>query len=330
MSEYRQDFITKEWVIIAPERSKRPDQFRQHGGERKELPVHEDGCPFCPGNEHMTPPHAMIDGAGGEWRLRVIPNKFAAVSSDASPVRRPVGCFLTADGFGIAEVIIENRAHNATFATMSVDEIGRVIHAYRARFMVLAANPNVDLITVFRNSGARAGTSLEHPHSQIIATPIVSPNMRRPLQQALLYHDSYGTCPYCVMLGEELKQGKRIICEGSHFVSFCPFASALPFQIMVVPKRHSSQFCSITDEEIGELAETLSRIFRTFHKGLSDPDYNFFIHSSPLSDGELHYDHWRLTIVPRLTTAAGFEIGSNLFINVMPPEDCAGYMRELA
>jgi len=329
MPQFRQNFITNEWVIVAPERAKRPDQFAKEHEQRAKRAVHDANCPFCPGNEDKTPPATYVVNEGKSWRLRVVPNKFAAVNPDLIPKREPVGKFLSAEGFGIAEVIIENPLHNQSLATMPIDFMRDVLKTYKERYAALATNEHVNLVTIFKNHGPKAGTSLEHPHSQIIATPVVPPHVRYLLQQAILYHDTYGNCPHCVMLEEELKQKDRIIFEGKHFVTFCSFAARTPFETRIFPKRHSSRFDSITDEELDELAYALRTLLRKLYAGLNDPDYNFVISSSPTSDGELHYEHWRLVIVPKLTTPAGFEIGTGVFINTVPPEDCAKFLRDI-
>jgi UDPglucose--hexose-1-phosphate uridylyltransferase len=329
MPQFRQNFITNEWVIVAPERAKRPDQFAKDREQRPKRAVVDAHCPFCPGNEAMTPPATLTYGEGKYWQLRVVPNKFAAVNADLCPDRKNVGKFLSADGFGIAEVIIENPLHNETLATMPVNMVRDVLSAYKDRYAALSKNEYVDLITIFKNHGEKAGTSLEHPHSQIIATPIVPPHIRQLTQQAIFYHDTHGVCPYCVMIEEELKQRERIVFEGEHFVVFCAFAARGPFETRIYPKRHYSRFDGITDVELDELAQVLRMVLRKLYVGLNDPDYNFVITSSPISDGEVHYDHWRLVIVPKLTTLAGFEIGSGIFINIMPPEDSAKFLREI-
>jgi UDPglucose--hexose-1-phosphate uridylyltransferase len=329
MPQFRQDFITKEWVIVAPERAKRPDQFRS-AEERRSLPAHDPACPFCPGNEAQTPaPLYTRDNASG-WRIRVVPNKFAAVNPDLVPRRSFEGRYLSTEGFGIAEVVIETPAHDGDLALASRASIAELLIAYKSRYADLAVNPKVDLITIFRNHGARAGTSLEHPHSQIIATPIVPPHVRNVMQQALLYHDTFGECPYCDVLKEELAQRTRVVLEGRHFVVYCPYASRSPLETRIVPKKHCSRFDNLDDgEETEELAELLRMTLKKLRVGLNDPDYNLIIHSSPNSDGELHYDHWRFIIVPRITTAAGFELGSGISINIMPPEEAAGFLREV-
>lgn len=329
MPQFRQNFITNEWVIIAPERSKRPDQFARTAEKRKERPAHDPKCPFCPGNENQTPPSLYTKTGGDGWRVRVVPNKFAAVNPELSPKRKSVGKFLTADGFGRAEVVIESPRHDATLAMMSTGEVREVLESYKNRYADLAKDEKVDMITIFRNHGVKAGTSLEHPHSQIIATPIIPPHVRQIMQHAILYHDTYGQCPHCVMLEEELSQKERIVFEGKHYVVYCMFASHTPFETRIVPRRHYSRFDSTTEEEMDELANVLRITLKKIYVGLGDPDYNFVITSSPISDGEVHYDHCRFVIVPRLTTPAGFEIGSGIFINIMLPEECAKFLREV-
>jgi UDPglucose--hexose-1-phosphate uridylyltransferase len=329
MPQYRQNFITKEWVVIAPERAKRPDQFNSGHEKKTERPEFDPECPFCPGNEKRTPPAIMTVGDHNGWKVRVVPNKFAAVSMDQTMERKRIGNLLVAEGYGIAEVIIESPRHNTSLALMTAEEVYDILSVYKKRYSKLAENENIDLITIFRNYGAKAGTSLEHPHSQIIATPIVPPTVRLPMQQALFYHDSYGSCPYCVTIEEELSHRQRIIIESQHFLCFAPFAAHVPYETMIIPKRHSSRFHNITEEEMGDLAGVLRTILRKLHFGLNDPDYNLMIRSSPNSDGELHYDHWRIIIVPRITTPAGFELGSGIYINIVKPEEGAAYLRDV-
>lgn len=328
MPQFRQNFITREWVIVAPERAKRPDQFKKDTG-RKILPEHDEKCPFCTGNEHQTPEAVLEIVEKGKWTHRVVPNKFAAVNPDLSTKREYVGKYLSAPGFGIAEVVIESPLHNQTLATMPTGSIKTLLDIYKQRYTELAKNPSVDLITIFRNHGEKAGTSLEHPHSQIIATSIIAPQIRYPQARSLDYHDSNGDCPYCVMIREEIEQKERIVMGNKHFVVFCNFASRSPFEMHIMPKKHYARFDRINEEETIDLAEVLSKALKKLYYGLNNPDYNFVIFSAPVADGETHYDHWRLVIVPKLTTPAGFEIGSGIQINIMPPEQAAKFLAEV-
>ncbi len=330
MPEFRQNFATKEWVIIATERAMRPDTFRHSKRERRNPPPFDPQCPFCPGNEDMTPPAVFQINNNGGWVLRVVPNKFAPLREDLDTWRSHVGRFLLAGGYGIAEVIIETPDHSQTPATMSKDFMRNVVMAYRNRYTSISRQQKVELISVFRNHGSRAGTSLEHPHSQIIATPITPPHVREQIYQARISYDTFGSCIYCDMLAEEVSQKERIIMENDHFVAYCPFASRSPFETRIIPKLHRSSFGTINDEEVIAFSHILQEILKKIYIGLGDPDYNFIIRSASVQDSGVKHYHWYTVIVPRLTTPAGFEMGTGIYINVSYPEQCAQFLREVA
>ena len=330
MSEFRQNMATKEWVIIAPERAKRPKDFQKEK-ERKKLPEHDKNCPFCIGNENKTPEPLYIDMQNGRWKVRVVSNKFAALQSGVHPKRMKAsrsGKYLMAEGFGIAEVVIETPSHHKTIATMSYAEVKRIIKAYKQRYEEISKHNDIRLITIFRNHGAMAGTSLEHPHSQIIATPIIPPHVRDQIFQARVACDTYGTCIYCDLIQEELSEKKRIVAETDHFVVFCPYASRSPFETRIIPKRHDCSFDTITEREIGDFAKVLKDTLRRIYVVLDNPDYNFVIRSSPTDERNTRHYHWYVVVIPKLTTPAGFEIGTGIYINIVPPEDAARFLRE--
>ena len=328
MPEFRQNQATKEWVIVASERGKRPSDFKRAKPKGPPPPDHRDDCPFCPGNEHMTPEPVLRYPDSGDWQVRAVPNKFAALQPDLATTRTWIGNFLAAKGFGIAEVIIESRRHDLTLATMQLTEVAEVLKAYRQRQIEISKNENINLVTIFRNHGPKAGTSLEHPHSQIIATPIVPPHVRYPIEQAVLHYDKYGTCVYCDMVAEEQHQKERIIIDSDNFLAFCPFAARTPFETRIYPKRHIASFMMIDDEEIQELAWVLRDVLLRLHICLNNPDYNYVLRSSPIGDENTRYLHWYMIIIPKITTPAGFEIGSGIYINTVPPESSARYLRE--
>ena len=328
MPEFRQNKATKEWVIVASERGKRPSDFAKDKEPQPPLPEHRDDCPFCRGNEGKTPETLLQYPEQGDWQLRVVANKFAALQPDLATTRTQVGDFLAVKGFGIAEVVIETPKHNQTIATMTLKEVADILRAYRARQIEISKNENINLVTIFRNHGAKAGTSLEHPHSQIIATPIVPPHVRYPMEQAILHYDKYGSCVYCDVLAEELHQKERIIHELENFVAFCPYAARTPFETRIYPKRHNASFMLINDEEIEELAWILRSVLAKIHTFLKNPDYNYVLRSSPIGDENTRHQHWYMVIIPKITTPAGFELGSGIYINTVPPEVCSHYLRE--
>ena len=328
MPEFRQNKATKEWVIISPERAKRPSDFLQDKEKKEPAPSFMKTCPFCVGNEEMTPKDVYRYPQKGPWQVRVTPNKFAALQPNLTATRTHVGSFLAAKGFGIAEVLIESPQHNQTIATMPRNEVSAVLSAYRDRHREISKNKNINLITIFRNHGIKAGTSLEHPHSQLIATPIVPPHVRYPIERAIIHYDQYGSCVYCEMVEEERSQKEREIIDSDNFYSFCPFAARTPFESRIYPKRHTASFDQISDDEIEELALVLKNTLLKIRNCLGNPDYNYVIRSAPVGDDHARYMHWYIVIIPKVTTPAGFEIGSGIYINSMAPEDSARFLRE--
>jgi UDPglucose--hexose-1-phosphate uridylyltransferase len=328
MPEFRQNLATKEWVILAPERGKRPSDY-QKGQVPRVLPSHKEDCPFCPGNEHLTEAPLLTIPDHGQWQVRAVRNKFAALRSDLDADRRWTGTFLSVGGFGIAEVIIEHPRHDKTPALMEKNEVVNILRAYRIRQAEISRNEKINLVTIFRNHGSRAGTSLEHPHSQIIATPIVPPHERNPMEQAVLHFDKHGRCVYCDMLNEEIRQKERIILETDNFAAFCPFAARSPFESRIYPKTHMPSFLSISDSQIEEMAEVLRTLLAKLYYGLNNPDYNYIIRSAPIGDEDTRYLHWYMVIIPKISISAGFEIGSGIYINTTPPEEAAAYLKSV-
>ncbi len=328
MPEFRQNLATKEWVIVSPGRKQRPSDFAAKPEQKSEIPTYSHTCPFCPGNEDQTTAPVYIWPDDNDWQVRVVPNKYAALDPDLDASRHQNGLFLKASGFGIAEVIVEHPRHDYTLGKMDVDDVAEVLRAYRSRQIVISDNPKVNLVTIFRNHGPRAGTSLLHPHSQIIATPLVPPHVRYPIEQAVRHYDRYGTCVYCDMLFEEIRQGDRVIIETERFVAFCPFAARSPFEVRIYPKRHVASFVWTSDAELDEMAAVLSEVLGRLHWSLHNPDYNFIIRSAPIGDENTRYLHWYMVIIPKISTPAGFEIGSGIYINSVAPEDCADFLRK--
>jgi len=328
MPEIRQNLITREWVIIATERAKRPEDFFQKKRERKNLPGHVPDCPFCLGNEDKTPGELYRIGKGKEWKIRVVPNKFAALSREGDCHRRVEGIKRSISGKGIHEVLIETPFHNMTTAILPIEQVRSIIEAYKARFLAAYQDDYVEHVVIFKNHGEGAGTSLEHPHSQLIATPIVPSQVRTRMEEAVRYFDDTGECVFCQTIREEIKDGVRVIWEGRSFVAFIPYAALSAFHTWIFPKRHTASFGNITPEEIDDLAITLKSVLAKFYYGLGDPDFNYVIRSLSLEEDDEECCHWYLTIVPRLSKAAGFELGSGMYINTALPEESAKFLRE--
>jgi len=331
MSIIRQDLSTKDWTIFALERSKRPSDFKKVK-ENKAVKDYERNCPFCKGNEHMTPKDILTVKDGKQWLVRVVPNKFPALEPKGDCRykinRHIIGPYLSIDGVGNHEVIIESPDHDDNLCNMELYQVERVMQVYRKRFIELSTNKDYQLIVIFRNHGRRAGTSLEHPHSQLVATPFVPGFIRGKLYESERYYDDFGKCVYCEMMAYEIKARKRVIFENKDFIAFAPYASTVPYNILILPKEHQACFAQVSENNVKYLASILRTVLRKLYYLLCDPDYNYIIDSTPIDQaGNRHY-HWHLEILPRLSTRAGFEIGSGININTILPEKCAKFLRE--
>jgi len=318
---------------MAVERAKRPDQFRKQTLAEAQPVATERLCPFCPDNELLTPDEVFALRDHGNknqpgWRVRVVANKFAAFSPHENAQRREHGRLFHSKGaFGYHEVIIESPDHDKVFPLMGEQEILEILQTYCQRYTELRSDPRLKLILLFRNHGPRAGTSLAHPHSQLVALPIIPFRIRQKYDVAIRHYDDTGRCIYCDLVDEEKRTGRRVVLETPHFLVFHPFASQVPFETWIAPKRHNPCFTRISFEERLELASVLRRVLRGIYDSLANPDFNLIFHTAPIEDEDKPYFLWHVEIRPRLTTAAGFELGTGIFINTAIPEQTADFLK---
>ncbi len=330
MPELRKDPIISRWVIISTERGKRPHDFVV------EPEVVKGGfCPFCPGNEHTTPPEIMAyrepwtaPNTPG-WKIRVVSNKFPALVTEGELDRRGEGMYDLMNGIGAHEVIIENPDHRATLSTLSIPAFADVLYAYRDRILDLSRDPRFRYILIFKNQGRAAGASLEHSHSQLIGLPIVPELVQEELSGSLSHYRLKERCVFCDMIRQELQERTRVVSENEFFVALCPFAPRSPFEIWILPKNHHSSYTDLSDPGFLKLAEIFSETLKRLDAALNRAPYNFILHTAPVRETQLDYYHWHFEIMPKLTLMAGFEWGSGFFINPTPPEDAARYLREI-
>ncbi|MDA8402376.1 MAG: galactose-1-phosphate uridylyltransferase [Deltaproteobacteria bacterium] len=356
MSELRQDPTTREWVIIATERRRRPHEFGSDFSSKKDnaanLQEYSKDCPFCSGNEYLSPHETASYRTLGTntnskgWWVRVIPNKFAALSLNFEEnaqvyegVRavnpdfsgyffpRATEVFRIKPGIGAHEVVIDTPRHNEQLPFFSDKQIQELFLMYRERYLNLRVNSKFKYIIIFKNSGANAGTSIVHSHSQIIATPIIPLTLRNNISQARFYYDEVGRCIFCDMIQAEIVDGRRIILQTADFIVFHPFASTSPFETWIMPLSHEPCFSNISIDKIKALAVIVKKILKGMYDALNDPDYNFVFNNPPIADEKEDYYHWSLRIIPRLTMKAGFEIGTGMSINTAVPEETAEFMR---
>lgn len=327
MAELRQNVLTREWVIISPERAKRPDEFARKKDGEHILPEYVPECPFCVGNEDLTINELFRVSDNKGWKVRVVSNKYPALTSQGERVRRVEGIYRSMTAVGYHEVIVEHRLHNMTMALMTDDEVVDILKVYRQRYQEIKKDSRIEAIILFKNHGEAAGTSVSHPHSQLVATPIVPNQIRSRMEEAIRYFDDTGECVCCRTVQDELQAKERLIFQSSNFIAFIPYAALSPFHTWIFPLRHVSSFDEIDDEEIKELAKCLRTVLAKLYHGLNNPDFNCSIRSIPTRDLRTEYFHWYFTIVPRVTKTAGFEIGSGMYVNTALPEESAEFLR---
>lgn len=334
MSHLRFDMATNEWVIFAPSRSLRPhDLSRQTAGCPEPTP--KKACPFCPGNEAFTPSeiYAVRDAGGNppaNWQVRVFPNKFPALQVEQNPARyHDEQGFPCMGGCGAHEVIVESPNHDLVLAQQPTAQIDLVLSTVQLRCRDLLGDPRIRSVVAFKNHGLGAGTSLVHPHWQLIATPVVPRQLRVQHQEAENYFDRHGTCLFCVLRENELRAATRIVATSDRFVAFMPFASHVPFETWIMPRHSQPAFTRASSDDLRSLAELLKTVLVKLYHGLDNPDFNLSIDDVPRGDEDQDYFQWHVRILPRLTTPAGFELGSGMSINAVLPEEAAAFLRDV-
>jgi UDPglucose--hexose-1-phosphate uridylyltransferase len=331
MPQLRKDPVIGRWVIISTERAKRP----QYSGTRRDAPRGAP-CPFCSGNEEMTPPEILAyrpDGSKTDkpgWTLRVVPNKYPALMIEGDLDRRGDGVYDLMNGLGAHEVIIETPQHEINMGMLSEKQFEDILWAYRDRILDLRQDQRFRYILIFKNQGSEAGATLEHTHSQLIALPIVPRNVLEELIGAQEYYKYKERCIYCDIIRQEMEDRSRVVCENENFLVVCPFAPRFPFETWILPKKHSPFFEHASKQEYLNLSRSLRESLVRLNRALNNPPFNYIIHSNPLQDEKNGHYHWHVEIMPKLTQVAGSEWGSGFYINPVTPEDAALSLREIA
>ncbi|MDY7013094.1 MAG: galactose-1-phosphate uridylyltransferase [Cyanobacteriota bacterium] len=320
---------TREWVIYAPSRRKRPQDFQKTRSQPEVVHPKDPQCPFCRSDEQWEEPIIleMPNSNRTGWQTRVVPNKFPALVPHEQPERKTDGIYLAMPGYGQHEVVIESPEHHLDLATMPLEAVEILMETYHKRYIDLMATHENMMAIIFRNHGVKAGASLKHPHSQIIVTGMVPQHIRWQEQEAQRHYDEWARCLYCDILQFEMQDRQREIAENASFFAFVPYAAEVPFEMWIMPKEHQADFGSISDREKTDLALILQELLRRLYVKLNDPDYNYVIDTAARYKAEEPQVHWYLRIQPRLTTLAGFEIGSGISINPSLPELDAAFLR---
>ncbi|MBI4034146.1 MAG: DUF4921 family protein [Candidatus Brennerbacteria bacterium] len=321
-SELRQDLVSGDWILVAPGRRKRPHRFAVDKSKKN--------CPFeNPKKSGQSKPFLVYKNKNGsDWEIQIFENKYPALTHGrVCAVLRKTGPFSVTEGLGHQDLVV-TRDHDKNFPRLSPSEALRVFEAFQERYRMLAEDRCMAYVSVFHNWGLTAGASVYHPHYQIIALPIIPPDVAHSLSGSAKYFSKYKKCVHCEMLKWEKREKKRLIYENKGAVALAPFVSRSPYEVRIFPKSHRPFFEDTPKGEIGFVAEALRRSLSSLERKLKSPDYNFFIHTSPVSNKRRykHY-HWHIEILPKVSIPAGFELATEVDVNVVPPDEAARLLR---
>jgi len=325
MAELRREPVTRMWVVVTTDHPKGPSDYLSFKPPYRVQEV-EGPCPFCPGNEKMTPQETYsLRRDGGRWSVRVVPNKFPFFHIEGDYDRRPEGMYDVMEAIGAHEIVVEAPDHDQSLATMEPMQIEKILRAYRERLTDLEKDQRFQQFLILKNY---PGIFNRHPHSHILAMPVIPKRIDEEVWGTLDYYQSKERCIFCDIIKEEMAMKKRVILETVHFLIFLPFASRYPFEAWIIPKVHSPDFHRIKEEEMADLSGGIQSLFRCFFELLSDPPYSFTLHTSPVQN-RFHRPeyHWHIETRLRIGLREGFEWGTGFFVNPTPPEDAANFLR---
>ncbi|OPX22503.1 MAG: hypothetical protein B1H03_04255 [Planctomycetales bacterium 4484_113] len=341
MRELRKDPIISRWVIISSERGRRPKENQREDEDATVVESTED-CPFEMGRESSTPPEVYAIRERGTapdtpgWQVRVTPNKYPALSPEGEPTLHEHGLFVSINGVGIHEMVIETPDHSRQLDAQPVERIALILGVYQQRIRTLRQDPRVAHVLVFRNQGTGAGASLHHPHSQIVATPIIPNRIEQELGGSLTYWQRTGHCIYCDLTEQVRRESEFVVHQRDGVLAFCPYASIFPYEVWIVPEEHAADFADADDRLLVVVARVLKTVLLKQREALGEFSYNLVLHTVPapqavereFPSASTHY-HWHIELYPRLTKPAGCEWGAGVFINPVPPEEAARHLRKL-
>jgi UDPglucose--hexose-1-phosphate uridylyltransferase len=327
--QLRKDPVLKQWVIISPERGKRPSDFKKV----QQIIDDPETCPFCEGHENMTPNETLSFRKAGTdantkgWWVRIIPDRTPILHPEGDSGREGIGMFDAMNSIGIHEVVVETPEHQTALQDASPEQVREVIWAYKQRLIEIKKNPRFKHFMIVKNSG-KGVSNFSHSHSHIVATPIIPKRIEEELEGAREYYHYHDRCLFCDVVRQESKEGSRVVYENSEFIVFCPFAARFPFEMEITPKKHMPFFEAIENDLVTSLGKALQTALKKMQKLLPGQPFNYVFHTSPCSDSYKDFYHWHIEIIPKLTKVAGFEWGSGFYINPTPPEEAAEMLRK--
>ena len=335
VNEFRQDLVSGDWVLISTERSKKPSPKESNNFYKD-----KEACPFEGSQKSDLQDPILVYNKGnkiewsgqfkGEWTTQVVKNKFPALKYGLCVPPRDMGPFTVIDGLGFHELVI-TRDHEKSFAQFTNEETLEVLKAYKERYNSISDDKCGDYVSIFHNHGHLSGASQYHNHSQILSTPIVPPGMERNIRGAKNYFERTGKRVHEAIIDWEISQNKRIVHENEKFISLCPFASRATYEVRIFPKKDVRDFGDTEDSDLSFLAESINCVLKKLYLGLDNPDYTFFIHSTPVKKNatdEHDFYRWHVEIMPRFSIVAGMEFGTNIFVNTVDPDEAAELLRK--
>ena len=322
MSELRLDPLTGRWVVVSESRSVRSSAFAPRTPVA--VPATSEPCPFCPGNEEETPPALVTYGPGGAWLVRVVPNLYPAFGGTAPMVVRHLGpVFTQAGASGIHEVLVFSPQHDTSWADLPDDQVDLVTAAISDRIAEHAGTPGLRYSQAIVNWGRQAGASVDHPHAQLLGMPFVP---RELADEQAGFARFEGGCVLCTTAGAEEAARHRLVHADDDVVVLCPFWSASPYEMLVVPRAHGAHLHLAGGAAVGTVGRAVRDALRRLHACVGDVPYNLVFHSAPYRAAGPY--HWHVHVVPTLTTPAGFELGTGVMVNVVAPESAAADLRD--
>ncbi len=321
-NQLRLDPLTGRWVAVSVSRADRPSAFQP----RTAVSSQSEGstCPFCPEHEDKTPPALESYGPSGNWLVRVLPNLYPAFDGDEPFVVSHLGpVFTEAPASGIHEVLILSPDHYKDWGSISAEHSGLVMAAIRDRIDEHAATPGLRYSQAIVNHGREAGASLDHPHAQLLGVPFVP---RELADEQAGFARFAGGCLLCTAIGAEERIGYRVISASDNSLTICPFWSGTPYEILIIPRTHGSHLNTTNPRDVAGVGRAVREAIIRLESLLGQISYNIVFHSAPYrSSGTFH---WHVHIIPKLTTRAGFELGTGVMINIVSPETASIHLRD--
>lgn len=330
MSEFRFCKLKKEWTLFAPERLKRPNNL-DNKKEPTPKEITDERCPFDIGKEEFTPNEITRITQNGTWQCRVVPNLYNALSVDTVPKSKRDTFFEKHSGFGAHEIVIETPIHDKQIWNYNFNDFVNYFTIIQKRVCELKNDTRLSYISVFKNQGSEAGASMSHSHSQIMALPFLPKKIKDEIEHKKNYYKKHKRALLDDLVYEELSYGKNIIAQNLEFVLYCPYASGFPFEVKIVPKKKFSSLSEFNKTDISALSDILKEFFSKFYNALGEVSFNMIINNAPYeeyNENTKEYYRFNIEIKPRIYKHAGFELDSEITVNVVMPENAATIYKE--